>query len=537
MRPPLRTFVLASLALLSAATLAAQGGQRRAAAAGRTAAGVITEADIRRHLGVIADDSMGGRDTPSRGLERTAAYVADAFRRLNLRPGGDSGTFVQRYRLARLQLDTTSTVTIAGRGVTSHWMMGRDIAPGAPLPPGDSTVSAPVVLLVGMPPDTARPFGDVDVRGTIILHVWPRSLVARGDLLRPLIAKGVAAGARGWMVMLRVQRGFLLPQVQSALVPRYAMVPPVDQGAISVPVLLVRDSSAAPVLRAAGEDPVALRDSTARGVRYLEGFTATLSTRPRVLEETTAPNVVGILEGSDPRLREEYVVFSAHTDHIGATGAGSCLAVGADSVCNGADDDASGTAGVLALAEAFATLQPRPRRSLVFLAVSGNERGLWGSAFYASRQPVPLAQTVAALNLDMIGRNGRDSIAAVGMGHSTLGEVANRASRQHPELRLRVTDGGWPTEEVAGRSDQATFARRGVPSLGFFDGAHPDYHKPTDSSEKIDAEKVAQVVRLVFYIGLDVANAAGRPQWSPGSRGRIVDDSPPSPRRDLREAR
>lgn len=462
----------------------------------------------------------------------TAAYVADAFRRFGLQPGGDSGTFVQRYRLARLQVDTTSTVTIAGPGVTSHWTMGQDVAPGAPLPLGDSTVSAPVVLLVGMPADTAQPFGDVDVRGTIILHVWPRSLVTRGDLLRPLIAKGVAAGVRGWIVMLRVQQRFLSLQVQSALVPRYVTLPlPVDQGAIPVPVLLVRDSSAAPVLRAAGEDPVALRDSTARGVRPLAGFTATLRTRPHVLEGTTAPNVVGILPGSDSRLREEYIVFSAHTDHIGAQGAGSCTAVGADSVCNGADDDASGTAGLVALAEAFSTLQPRPRRSLVFLAVSGNERGLWGSASYSSRQPGLLRQTVAALNLDMIGRNGRDSIAAVGLGHSTLGEVANRASRQHPELGLRVTDGGWPTDDGAGRSDQETFARRGVPSLGFFDGAHPDYHKPTDSPETIDAEKLAQVVRLVFYIGLDVANAAGRPQWSPGSRGRIVDDPPPSPRR------
>jgi Zn-dependent M28 family amino/carboxypeptidase len=223
------------------------------------------------------------------------------------------------------------------------------------------------------------------------------------------------------------------------------------------------------------------------------------------------------------------VFFTGHMDHTGVVGGGGCPASGADSICNGADDDASGTIGVVELARAFATLTPRPRRTLVFMTVSGEERGLWGSGYYANNPTVPLAQTVADLNMDMIGRyydnrpGWRDTIVVIGKQHSSLGEVANNVTRDHPELRMRLIDDIWPSENFYRRSDHINFARKGVPILFFFNGTHPDYHRATDSVDKLDAEKAARIVRMVFYVGLEVANATARPQWNPASRAQIVE--------------
>jgi Zn-dependent M28 family amino/carboxypeptidase len=248
------------------------------------------------------------------------------------------------------------------------------------------------------------------------------------------------------------------------------------------------------------------------------------------LPDALAPNVIGVLEGSDPTLRNEYVVISSHVDHIGVAGMGNgCSARGgADSICNGADDNASGTAGVLSLAEAFASMRPRPRRSMAFLVVSGEERGLWGSEHFVGHPTLPLANIVADINIDMIGRyhnnqpGWRDTIAVIGKEHSTLGEIAMRVANGHPELRLRLVDDLWPEENFFQRSDHYHFARRGVPILFFFNGVHPDYHRPSDSVDRIDAEKATRILRMLFYLGVEVANATARPQWNPESRTRFV---------------
>lgn len=309
------------------------------------AEGTITEALIRRHVNVIADDSMLGRNTPSRGLEMTANYVASHFKRLGLEPGGDSGGFIQRYPLGKA------------------------------------------------PPVTS-----------------PGSL---------------------------------------------------------------------------GYDPY------------------------------SAPNTVGIVRGTDPALRDEYVVISAHMDHVGVNGASV-----KDSIWNGADDNASGTAGVLALAEALA--QSPPRRSVILLTVSGEEHGLWGSAWFAANPPVPIERMVANINLDMIGRNWKDSIVVIGVEHSDLGGTVARVNAANPGLGLTVIRDPWPQENFFGRSDHFNFARRGVPALFFFNGVHEDYHQPSDSPDKINAEKASRIARLVYHVTLAVGNATARPKWNEESHRRIV---------------
>lgn len=323
--------------------------QAPAPAAGR-AADVITEAVIRGHVNVIAADSMLGRDTPSRGLDMTASYIAATFRALGLQPGGDSGSYIQRYP--------------------------------------------------------------------------------------------VATGAK----------------------------------------------TSGPRAAAGGEAS---------------------------FDPHSAPNVVGILPGTDATLRHQYVVISAHMDHVGVSPGST-----PDSIWNGADDDASGTAGVLALAAALA--QDPPRRSVILLTVSGEEKGLWGSRWFTENPPVPVDSIVADLNLDMIGRNWKDTISVIGLPYSDLGTTLKQVVAAHPELGLTAVGDLWPQENFFVRSDHYNFVRQGIPALFFFNGTHEDYHRASDSPDRIDAEKEARVVRLVYHTVIAVGNADARPAWDPASKRRLV---------------
>jgi hypothetical protein len=277
--------------------------------------------------------------------------------------------------------------------------------------------------------------------------------------------------------------------------------------------LEIRDLVLEPLLDDHGYDLTAVLADTERAftVTRLDGLEMTIDLQYDEIAAQTAPNTVGILEGSDPELKHEYLVFSGHMDHVGVG-----RAVDGDSIYNGADDDASGTIAVVELAEAFSKLHPRPRRSMIFVTVSGEEKGLWGSGYFAAHPPVPVEQMVANFNADMVGRNWSDTIVVIGKEHSDLGETMNRVNAQHPELNMTAIDDLWPEENFYSRSDHINFARRGVPILFFFNGTHEDYHQPGDEVEKIDGDKTARIVRLMFYLGLEVANAPDRPKWKEG---------------------
>jgi hypothetical protein len=231
-----------------------------------------------------------------------------------------------------------------------------------------------------------------------------------------------------------------------------------------------------------------------------------------------APNVVGAIRGSDPQLSNEYVVFSAHIDHVGV---GRPDALG-DSIYNGADDNASGTAVMMEVAEAMASLDPAPRRSLLFVLVSGEEKGLWGSEHFVANAPVAIDDMVAAFNADMVGRNWPDTIVAIGKEHSDLGATLERVNARYPELGMTAIDDRWPEEQFYFRSDHINFARQGIPVLFFFNGTHADYHEPSDEAERIDADKAARIGQLLFHLGLEVADAEQRPVWQEQSRREIV---------------
>lgn len=228
------------------------------------------------------------------------------------------------------------------------------------------------------------------------------------------------------------------------------------------------------------------------------------------VEESFPPNVVAILPGSDPALRDEYVILSAHFDHVGVG-----RPVEGDSIYNGADDNASGTAGLLEVAKAFASLPERPRRSIVFLHVSGEEHGLIGSRWYSDHPTVPIEKVVANINVDMISRNAPDSIVVIGKDYSDLGRLVDRVGAQQPQLGLAVADDIWPEERFFYRSDHYNFARLEIPSLFFFAGVHDDYHMPSDEVDSIDVDKAARVSRLIYYTVRAIADQQEHPRWDP----------------------
>ena len=477
------------------------------------AAQSITQSDIRRRIAIIADDSMRGRDTPSPELDQVATYIAGEYKRLGLRPAGDGNDYLQRYSLDRVQIVGDSSAIMIHGPVDTTLQYGSDaLFSGNVFESRD--YAGELVLLSGplsgsLGPDTTLVAGKM-----VILASGPRNRGERERVLgwKPagIIVPSMAPDSMWMQLINRVAR----PQLRD---------PSLQSGGPMV--LAVRGATLQPIVARLGGDLAAAQSAQALQVTPLRGAQLHVHARVRVLERRSAPNVVAILPGSDPKLKDEYVVFSAHMDHVGVAGpkgSGGCRAQGADSICNGADDDGSGTVAVVEIAEAFARLNPKPKRSILFVNVSGEEKGLWGSEYFADHPPVPLHNVVADLNIDMVGRNWRDTIVAIGKEHSDLGATLNRVAAEHPELNMKPIDDLWPQENFYGRSDHYNFAKKGVPILFFFNGTHEDYHRPGDSPDKIDAEKEARVAQLIFYLGLEVANTPARPKWNPDSYKRIV---------------
>ena len=498
---------LAALAL-AAGPLAAQAAEPAGPA---DAAATITTSDVARRVGIIAHDSMLGRDTPSRGLEITAQYVAEQFRRFGLRPGGENGGWLQRYSITRRRLELASSRVVLQMGGTSatatldrtaRFVTG-DI-PGEP-------VAGPAVLVGGTV--TVEAVSRMRLRDKVVLYVHDYSKPIPADAAQ--VARAIRlSNPKAIVAISNVDVAAFAARVPKVAPERFGM----DLRLSSPPSVEVSEAVVAPVLRAARVNLAEVRRSAGPVARELPGLTATVVLKETVTDSLSAPNTIGILEGSDPALRDEYLVFSAHMDHIGVTPGPR------DSINNGADDNASGTAGVIELAEAFSRPGAQPRRSLIFLTVSGEEKGLWGSRYFSEHPTVPLGQIVANINLDMLGRNWADTIVAIGKEHSDLGATLERVNAAHPELRMIAIDDRWPEERFYFRSDHYNFARKGVPALFFFNGVHEDYHRVTDSPDKINSEKESRILKLLYFLGQEIGNAPRRPAWDPDSRRLIVEE-------------
>lgn len=480
----------------------------------------ITEDDFAWRVGVIAHDTMQGRNTPSPGLDKTAEWIASEFLRMGLRGGAEDGGFIQRYPLSSVVMDAAGSSLSSG---SVRLAFGDDLVPlrGAS---GSGEATAEVVLVSGSTGADEELMNAVRGKHAVLVLADDAPGVDRG--LFQLIFGMAEAGAASVLVTNSTDDARWATNATRSLRPSVAKGwgdASDDTGSADfLPMLQLRTSSLQRLLEGRGVDLAALQGRAGAAVRVDEigGLSATLTQRV-TMESITAPNVVGILDGSDPDLKDEYVVFSGHMDHVGV----GTPDENGDSIFNGADDDASGTVAVIEVAEAMTSLPTAPKRSMVFLLVSGEEKGLWGSEWYADHPSVPVEQLVANLNTDMVGRNWADTIVAIGKEHSDLGETLNRVNGMHPELRMTAIDDIWPEERFYFRSDHYNFARKGVPILFFFNGTHDDYHGRDDEPERIDAEKAARISRLVFYLGVDIGNAAERPKWNPESYARIVSDS------------
>jgi hypothetical protein len=476
------------------------------------AAETITPAVIHARIAVLADDSMLGRDTPSPGLERAARYVTGELQRLGLRPAGDRGTYVQRFGVSRWGVDTAaSSLELSARGARARVAFGSDVRVIGGTVSGQP-IAGDAIVVAG--PLTASVAKDPRLRGRIVLLVpdFSRALpLDLGDRVDE-----IAQGAGAVILLSNRDSTTFSRRIDTALEPR--LTPDFRDAEDGAPIVEVREGALGSVATVAALDLARLRSLDSTVIRDLRDLRIDLRIARHYLERAMAPNLVAVLEGRDPRLRDEYVAISAHLDHIGVR------AGRPDSIFNGADDNASGVAGLLAMAEAFSRRDARPARSLLFLIPSGEEKGLWGSAYWVRHPTVPLGAVVADLNLDLIGRNWSDSVIVTGPEMSSLGQTLRRVTARHPELRMAPVADRWPEERIFYRSDHYNFALRGVPVLFFTSGTHGDYHRPTDVTEHIDTEKASRLVRYVFHIGAAVANDPRRPQWTPGSRARLLEE-------------
>jgi hypothetical protein len=511
---PLVLLALAGCAAGAApATGPAPAGAAPAGAGAGTAAATfgapITADELRARLGILAHDSMRGRETGTPGARMAADYLVRELTRMGVRPAGDGGTYLARVPLTRESSSVQATArTSRGEATLGSadlaLLSGLSDVPASPKATGEGPI-----VFAGYQADpgvtTAQELRPEQMRGAVLVLRYgaPQGVAAqsaRFDLAQ-LWGPGSPLGA-----VLLVNEGPFMQQAWDYL-----------QGSAGASLRL--DTGAQPTGPTGG--PPVFIVSAAAAERLVGGplgrtpRTGLGTFRWRVQESENrvdAWNVVGVLPGSDPRRAGEYVAVGAHYDHVGVT-----EPVNGDSINNGADDDGSGTAAVLAIAARYAALPQaqRPARSLLFVWHTGEEEGLLGSEWFTDHPTVPRDSIVAQLNIDMIGRNHPDSVYLVGSRRvsSQLGDMVEAANARQPRpLGLDYTfDASGHPEQIYCRSDHYNYARYGIPVTFFTTGLHEDYHKPSDELAKIDFTKLARIAGLISDITGQVANAPARP--------------------------
>ena len=525
--------------LTSAAPLAAQGAAPHAEA--------ITASRMRADLMYLAGDGFRGRltDTPENAL--ALEWIKARFEWLGLAPRGSGGSFFAPYNLITSTLGTTNELSVDWGTATSRHVVGGDFHPRF----HSATARASgAVAFVGFGISApALQHDDLagDVRGKILLMLdnepgvndpaSPFDGVVNSEYANQL-RKTLAAQARGAAGVLFVadvhnrqgEEDFdgatraYWPATPMRL-PRYTLASWMQQ--VHIPAGQISMALAEQLVKGTGKSLVTLARAaeSSHAPLVLPGVSVTITT---ALQRTVVPdrNVVAMLEGSDPVLKDEYVLIAAHPDHNGADGA---------QIFNGADDNGSGTVGLLAIADAYARAAAqgiRPKRSILFVALNSEERGpLMGAWGYVEAPVVPLARTVAMLNMDMIGRNeeippnggarfrglpvqsadaNRNSVNLYGFSRSNTLTAAIERSNAAIKLTLEKRYDN-NISQLLRRTDMWAFQQSGVPAVTFATGLHPDYHRVEDRPERIEYDKMERIVRLVHQASWDLANAPDRP--------------------------
>ena len=500
----------------------------------REAMSEISSRDLHAHIGFLASDELQGRGTPSLSLDVAARYLQAEFEKYSLAPGGEDGKFQQPYiinaypvindnfkvtlsikdskrklskdeiiplisGLAGTSIEATGSIVFAGYGITAPERGWDDYQ--------NLDVRGKVVLVMEGAPwevDLDIPFGydklfgkwtNATLRGAVaFIFATPAFLYAA-----PVMEKeepesvSFARSIVGEFVPLRKsvnpQIRWCVPGIATSFEVANKLVETANQGSLSS-LMEKTDKENKPLCFPLEQCQLSLK----------------LEAEP---EEKTAFNVIGIIKGSDPELAEEYIAITAHYDHLGVR-----RPVDGDSIYNGADDDASGTAGVLELAQAFSSLpeEARPRRSILFLLVSGEELGIYGSAHYAENPTIPMSQIKANINLDMIGRCTEEGVEVIAPGSDWLAEMVTESIQS---LELKTLPEQHPEWRLIYYSDQFPFIYHNIPAVFCFTGIHPDYHQPSDEIDKLNFSAMEKIVQAVFLAGWKLANQDEIPPLTP----------------------
>jgi hypothetical protein len=494
----------------------------------------ITEGQLRDYLYFVASDEMEGRDTPSRGLDLTAKFLAMQLSRWGFRGVGDEGSFFQRIPLQSRRVDPERTrATWNGQDL----VLGTDyLARG-----GTGRAEGPLVFAghgVMLKSKGIDPYQGLDVRDRILVVAdgFPAGVTRRDlrgkvgvdyDLPETFAQRN---GARGLVILPgSMMLNNWTMRHQQSLTPSRPTPPLGMNRTLAVPTIVLSEKIARGLMEGETIDFETLRGEMSRNGDLPPAFAFNtakqLSFEVNVAVTTQqTQNVVAVWEGSDPLLREEYVAVGAHYDHVGI---GSPNATG-DKIFNGADDDGSGTVAVLAIAEALAK-GPRPRRSILLVWHTGEEKGLWGSEWVTEYPVVPLDKIIVQLNIDMIGRSklpgdinprnanlsGPNEIYVIGskMMSTDLGALSEKVNQSYLNLTFNYKyDDPKDPERLFFRSDHYNYARKGIPVIFYFDGVHEDYHQASDHADKIDYQKMEKVTRTIFAKMWRLAMETERPR-------------------------
>jgi Zn-dependent M28 family amino/carboxypeptidase len=520
--------VALALCLCGSAVTAQQGD---VPAPVRAAAERITATQLARDLSYLSSDALLGRNTPSPGFDSAAAYIARRLQRAGLKPLGDDGTYLQHYELREERVDTAGAyIEIGGR----RFRFGDDFVMRSFA--GPITGALPVVYVGhgwSVPGRGIDPYAGVDVRGKLLLvqgglpasvEIQQIGRVSVGAV-SPLL-EAQRRGAAGIIYLAQPSTLAGWDALRRSSVARLELHPVVPSAYAAAPVtsVAIRPQVAEALLAGerTGSDALAQADTASKPKAIALEKRITVHV-PLASKDVHRPyNVVAMIEGSDPTLKNEYITIESHLD--GAVGR---AAQNGDSIYNAADDNATGSAGNLSMAEQMMTA-PRPKRSIIFIWDSGEERGLWGTRHFVHASPVPLQSIVAHFNIDMIGANrvpgamdsaspevtGPNEVYLVGPGVLSAGvdSLLERVNRSYLNLRFNRAYDRADNQFFYPRTDAGPFLERGILTIGFFTGLHPRYHAPSDEARYLDPKKMEAIARTVFVSAWLLADTRERPR-------------------------
>lgn len=533
MAPPRSSAAVALLAVVLAGT-ALDARQTVLPPSVRAAAEGISGEQLAWDVARLASDEWQGRNTPSPGFDAAASYITARLARAGLKPLGDHGTFRQTYELQEMRVDTDNAAIEVG---VARFAFGADFS----LRSFAAPLSGPLpVVYVGhgwvVPGKGIDPYAGLDVKGKLVLAHGPRAIPKGVEIQQvgrtainaqtPFVA-AAERGAAGILFITQASELVRWDELKGANTVRREMAPAVPSAYLSTPITSVL---LAPHVTAALLDGEALDPQAAIRLGDESVYPASFALRKTVRVELPVGartvlrpyNVVAMLEGSDPARKAEVVTIAAHLD-----GAVGTREVAGDRVYNSADDNASGSAALLSMAEQLAKA-PRPKRSIVFIWDSGEEQGLWGTRWFVHQPPVPLASIVAHINVDMIGASRSPGTAdAQSTDVTERGEVfvlgpkvlsagaevlLGRVNDEYLKIRFNHRDDRPESEFFYPRTDAGPFLERGILTIGFNTGVHARYHLPADEARHLDPVQMRLIARTIMASTWALANADERPR-------------------------